>query len=66
MNYMSHDLVRSRMQDITREAEHQSRINEAYRHSKLAAARSGRSNSSWSVVKRFPAVVASAIFSFGG
>lgn len=65
MNYMSHDLVRSRMQDLSREAEHQSRINEAYRASKLAAARSERS-SSWTVVKRMPAMLAAALTSFAG
>lgn len=64
MNYMSHDLVRSRMQDISREAERESRIKEAHRHSKLAVARSEQS-SSWNVMRRFPALVASAIFSFG-
>lgn len=57
--YTNHDLARSRMQDLSREAERQSRVNEAYRASKLASARSVQP-SSWSVVKRFPAMVAAA------
>ena len=60
MNYYSQDLIRSRMDDRRREAEHLGRIAEARRASKLASARSERP-SSWSVVKRAPALLAAAL-----
>jgi hypothetical protein len=64
MNYMNQDLVRSRMQDLAREAQRESRVREAYRHGQPAVARSERP-SSWSAVRRYSAVMTSAIFGFG-
>lgn len=61
MNYYSQDLVRSRMDDFRREAERSVRVRDAHLASKRAAARGERS-SSWSVVKRMPALVAAAFF----
>ncbi len=65
MNYYSQDLVRSRMDDFRREAERMSKVNEAYRASKLRSARNERS-SSWSTVKRFPARLAATLTGFAG
>ena len=60
MNYYNPDLVRSRMDDFRREAEHMGRIAEARRASKMASAKSERA-SSWTVVKRAPALLAAAL-----
>ena len=65
MNYYSQDLVRSKMADLSRDAERMSRVGDAHRASKLAAARSERP-STWSVVKRAPAMLAAALTSFVG
>ena len=65
MNYYSNDLVRARLDDFRREAEHASRVREARRASKLAAARSA-SASSWKVARRMPAVLAAAVHAIGG
>lgn len=64
MNYMSHDLVQSKLDDYRREADRMGRVAEARRASKRAWARSAQ-QSSWAVVRRAPAFVMTALSGFG-